>query len=52
MPRLSAALARAFFSQVSHDPDIAIEVFLLDAAPDHRGVESAGRGVESEVAPR
>jgi uncharacterized protein YbcI len=25
---------RAFFSQVTHDPDIALEVFLLEPAPD------------------
>jgi uncharacterized protein YbcI len=31
---------RAFFSQVSHDPDIAIEVFLLDGVPSPRAVES------------
>jgi uncharacterized protein YbcI len=31
---------RAFFSQVTHDPDIAIEVFLLDAGLDGDGVVS------------
>ena len=29
---------RAFFSQVSHDPDIAVEVFLLDVGHDGGGL--------------
>jgi uncharacterized protein YbcI len=31
---------RAFFSQVSHDPDIAIEIFLLEAGRDGEGIVS------------
>ena len=33
---------RAFFSQVSHDPDIAVELFLLE--PTGAGAETDGTG--------
>lgn len=40
--RATGRKVRAFFSQVSHDPDIAVELFLLE--PAGSGAESDGTG--------